>query len=123
MLTHSLHIIDSRTGFLDFSFEFSNVHVKKLWWQFFWFKNLLFFYIVRFPRRDDYKQKLQCQSLGHVDVYLPRVVFSHGQLYIAILRATTKEDLKILICEEDFSKGYVAKNIVYNEVFQKIFHN
>ena len=66
--------------------------------------------------------KSQGQSLGHVAVFLPKPVFSHGQLYVAISRVTTKAGLKILVCDENCSKINETKNIVYREVFQKIYN-
>ena len=66
--------------------------------------------------------KSQGQSLGHVAVFLPKPVFSHGQLYVAISRVTTKAGLKILVCDENCSKRNETKNIVYREVFQKIYN-
>ncbi|XP_057426381.1 uncharacterized protein LOC130719785 [Lotus japonicus] len=66
-------------------------------------------------------KKSQGQTLSHVGIYLPNPVFSHGQLYVAISRVKTRAGLKILICNEDISQINVTKNIVFNEVFQKIY--
>ena len=61
--------------------------------------------------------KSQGQSLKHVGVYLPTLVFSHGQLYVVVLRVTSKEGLKILIIDEDGEDTNVTSNVVYEEVF------
>ena len=47
--------------------------------------------------------KAQGQTIPIVGVYLPDPVFSHGQLYVALSRATTKSNIKILI-EKDKPK-------------------
>ncbi|KAL9299412.1 putative DNA helicase [Arabidopsis thaliana] len=46
--------------------------------------------------------KRQGQSLGNVGMYLPKPVFSHGQLYVAMSRVKSKAGLKVLITD---SKG------------------
>jgi len=61
--------------------------------------------------------KSQGQSLKHVGVYLPTPVFSHGQLYVAVSRVTSKEGIKILITDEDGEDTNVTSNVLYEEVF------
>jgi len=64
--------------------------------------------------------KSQGQSLKHVGVYLPTPVFSHGHLYVAVSRVTSKEGLKILITDEDGEDTNVTSNVVYEEVFRNV---
>ncbi|XP_073362018.1 uncharacterized protein [Aegilops tauschii subsp. strangulata] len=44
--------------------------------------------------------KAQGQTIPIVGVYLPNPVFSHGQLYVPLSRATAKRNIKILIQKE-----------------------
>ena len=57
--------------------------------------------------------KSQGQTLSRVGLYLPRPVFTHGQLYVAIFRVKTKRGLKILILDEDGNVTNKTKNVVY----------
>ena len=64
--------------------------------------------------------------ISNVGVYLPEIMFSHGQLYVALSRATT--NIRILVVpaietdvnkrkrKKKLSKGIFTKNIVYKEV-------
>ncbi|ONM33732.1 hypothetical protein ZEAMMB73_Zm00001d041806 [Zea mays] len=73
--------------------------------------------------------KSQGQTIPNVVVYLPEPVFSHGQVYVALSRATTRFNVKILVIpvtDEKMKKGMqkkstingvtYTKNIVYKEV-------
>eukprot|EP00267_Zea_mays_P024053 XP_008650156.1 uncharacterized protein LOC103630898 [Zea mays] len=74
--------------------------------------------------------KAQGQTIPKVGVYLPEPVFSHGQLYVALSRATARSKVKILVIpvtdEMKKKKGVernstingttYTKNIVYKEV-------
>jgi len=64
--------------------------------------------------------KSQGQSLKHVGVYLPSPVFSHGQLYVALSRGTSRDGLKILVTNDDGEETDVTSNVVYREVFRNI---
>jgi ATP-dependent DNA helicase PIF1 len=45
--------------------------------------------------------KSQGQTIPNVGVYLPAPVFSHGQLYVAMSRATSRTNIKILVLPPD----------------------
>ena len=62
--------------------------------------------------------KSQGQTLSAVGVYLKKPIFSHGQLYVAVSRATTKQGLKIYIEDDDGKATNETKNVVYREVLQ-----
>ncbi|KAF1870416.1 hypothetical protein Lal_00003622 [Lupinus albus] len=64
--------------------------------------------------------KSQGQSLESVGLYLPKPVFSHGQLYVAISRFKSKKGLKILIHDKDGNPLKSTTNGVYKEVFQNL---
>ncbi|PWZ57979.1 ATP-dependent DNA helicase PIF1 [Zea mays] len=74
--------------------------------------------------------KAQGQTIPNVGVYLSEPVFSHGQLYVALSRATTRSNIKILVIPVVDGKkrsrkgvrknptvdcGTYTKNIVYKE--------
>jgi ATP-dependent DNA helicase PIF1 len=72
--------------------------------------------------------KSQGQTLKMVGIYLPKSVFSHGQLYVAMSRVGSKEGVRVLVLNgwresvQDTELGYApegvyTRNLVYNEVF------
>lgn len=65
--------------------------------------------------------KSQGQSLKNVGIYLPKPIFSHGQLYVALSRVTSRDDgLKMLICDDEGRVSNKTNNVVYKEVFQNL---
>jgi len=64
--------------------------------------------------------KSQGQTLNRVGVYLPRPVFSHGQLYVALSRVSTPSGLKVLICNKRGTPVDVTKNVVYRDVLNNL---
>ncbi|XP_057445068.1 uncharacterized protein LOC130737336 [Lotus japonicus] len=64
--------------------------------------------------------KSQGQSLSHVGLYLPRPVFTHGQLYLALSRVKSRKGLKVLIVDEQGVVSTSKRNVVYKEVFENV---
>jgi PIF1-like helicase len=62
--------------------------------------------------------KAQGQSVAIVGLDLRSAVFSHGQLYVALSRCTSKDRIKVLL-----SEGSETPNIVYSEVLNGIVDN
>ncbi|KAI3772979.1 hypothetical protein L6452_04175 [Arctium lappa] len=62
------------------------------------------------------------QSLRRVGLYLPKQVFTHGQLYVAVSRVTSHEGLTILNGDEEMEDRTLIKNIVYHEVSITFIH-
>jgi len=68
--------------------------------------------------------KAQGQTIPNAGVYLPEPVFSYGQLYVALSRATARSNIRILGVPPNDKKdkknktkinGTYTKNIVYKE--------
>jgi ATP-dependent DNA helicase PIF1 len=59
--------------------------------------------------------KSQGQTFDRVGIFLPEPVFSHGQLYVAFSRATSKEGSEIIII--DFCLLLLLNSMFYIFVF------
>ena len=78
----------------------------------------------QFPVRLCYAMtinKSQGQTLRNVGLYLPRLVFSHGQLYVAISRVTSRKGLRILIDDDTDPNTNATQNIVYKEILRSLW--
>ncbi|KAL0696085.1 hypothetical protein Bca4012_063265 [Brassica carinata] len=64
--------------------------------------------------------KSQGQTLENVGLFLPRPVFSHGQLYVALSRVKSRSGLKILITGKEGKSETKTLNVVYKQIFQNI---
>ena len=66
--------------------------------------------------------KTQGQTLDYVGLYLKEPVFSHGQLYVALSRGKTENNVKVLIRPlTSFSVPTdYTKNVVYKESLSMI---
>jgi ATP-dependent DNA helicase PIF1 len=66
--------------------------------------------------------KAQGQTLKMVSIFLHKPVFTHGQLYVAMLRIGWPEGVKLLVtngwkdAHEDAHVGVYTRNVVYTEV-------
>jgi ATP-dependent DNA helicase PIF1 len=59
--------------------------------------------------------KAQGQTIPNVGVYLPDLVFSHGQLYVAVSRATSRNKIKILVVHVKKDESQSTYGDIYKE--------
>lgn len=64
--------------------------------------------------------KAQGQTVHNMGLYLPTPCFSHGQLYVALSRVTSRSKVKVLIEDpaRDEEDGIYTKSIVYRQIFE-----
>ncbi|XP_015931311.1 uncharacterized protein LOC107457658 [Arachis duranensis] len=60
------------------------------------------------------------KSHGQTLLKLPRPVFTHGQLYVALSRVTSKDGLRVLLQDHGHLEDNCMMNVVYREVFESL---
>jgi hypothetical protein len=63
--------------------------------------------------------KAQGQTIQNMGLYLPKSVFTHGQLYVALSRVHSNDKIKVLVKggHVEGKEGVYTKNVVYREIF------
>ncbi len=91
-----------------------NVHVMSTRWCSFLESNL-----SAIPAFAMTINKAQGQALQHMGLYLPKPMFSRGQLYVALFRVGSSERVTICVVDgrHEGLEGVYTKDIVYKEVF------
>ena len=62
-----------------------------------------------------------CWRLFKVGLYLPRPVFTHGQLYVVVSRVKSKQCLKVVVCDQDANVSKTTTKVVYKEVLEGLW--
>lgn len=78
---------------------------------------------LQFPVRPAFAMtinKSQGQTMRYVGVYLPNPVFTHGQLYVALSRSTSRKNMFILNGKGDTDKAGGPRNSTSNIVYSEI---
>ena len=69
-----------------------------------------------------YKYKISFgQTLSQVGLFLPKPLFSHEQLYVALSRVKSMRVLKVLCLDRDGNYCNSTANVVYKEVLCRIW--
>src|ERR1700752_1711255 len=63
--------------------------------------------------------KAQGQTILNMGLYLPKPVFTHGQLYVALSRVQSNDKIKVMVINGHIEEkeGIYTKNIVYRKIF------
>ena len=78
---------------------------------------------TQFPVRLSYSMtinKSQGQTFDKVGIFLPAPVFSHGQLYVAFLRARMINDVTVSIISTEKQQVIEGKHTTINVVYKEI---
>jgi len=71
------------------------------------------------------KINVKGHTIFNVGIYLPQHVFSHGQLYVALLKGVSRNSTKVLIKEGKIEgeDGNFTKNVVFKVILYRNHNN
>lgn len=59
--------------------------------------------------------------LSHVRIFLSKLVFCRGQLYVVVSRVTNRSDSEFHKCDKDTNSSSNTQNVEYKEVFSNVW--